>query len=150
SPLNYAPARPFAPISSPAGFAGELAARLGPYKTVGWSEDTSALNAERVDEQAFLDDLDGTMDEVRKSTLAEVDRPDWDLLISVFTQTDRVAHMFYRLLDPTHPRYDPILAARFGGAVLQVYQRMDEIVGAIEGRLGPETTLLVVSDHGFH
>jgi predicted AlkP superfamily phosphohydrolase/phosphomutase len=150
SPLNYAPAHPFAPISAPGGYAGELAASLGPYKTVGWSEDTSALNAERIDEQAFLDDLNHTMDEVRESTLAELDRRDWDLFISVFTQTDRVAHMFYRLLDPTHPRYDPVLAARFGDAVLRVYERMDAIVGEVESRIGPETALLVISDHGFH
>src|SRR5256885_1407015 len=150
SPLNYAPAHPFAPISAPAAFAGDLARALGPYKTVGWSEDTSALNAERVDEQAFLDDLDQTMDEVRASTLRELGRPDWDLLVSVFTQTDRVAHMFYRFLDPAHPRYDAVLAARFGDAVLRVYQRMDAIVGEVLARLGPEATLLVVSDHGFH
>src|SRR5439155_1697230 len=150
SPLNSAPLRPFAPISAPGAFAGDLARALGPYKTVGWSEDTSALNAERVDEQAFLDDLDQTMDEVRASTLRELGRPDWDLLVSVFTQTDRVAHMFYRFLDPDHPRYDAVLAARFGDAVLRVYQRMDTIVGEVLARLGPEATLLVVSDHGFH
>src|SRR5438094_542563 len=90
------------------------------------------------------------MDEVRASTLRELGRPDWDLLVSVFTQTDRVAHMFYRLLDPDHPRYDAVLAARFGDAVLRVYQRMDAIVGEVLARLGPEATLLVVSDHGFH
>lgn len=150
SPLNYAPAHPFAPISSPGDYAGSLASALGPYKTVGWSEDTSALNAERIDEQAFLDDLNHTMDEVRASTLLEVERPDWQLLVSVFTQTDRVAHMFYRFLDPEHPRYDPVLAPRFTDAVLRVYQRMDEIVGTVQDKIGSETTLLVVSDHGFH
>jgi len=150
SPLNYAPAHPFAPISAPPGYAGELEHALGPYKTVGWSEDTSALNAERIDEQAFLDDLDKTMDEVRAATLHELERPDWDVFVSVFTQTDRVAHMFYRLLDPAHPRYDSVLAARFGDAVLRVYQRMDEIVGTVQDRIGTEPTLLVISDHGFH
>src|SRR5262249_28446605 len=69
---------------------------------------------------------------------------------SVFTQTDRVAHMFYRLLDPAHPRYDGVLAARFGDAVLGVYERMDAIVGEVLERVGPETTVLVISDHGFH
>jgi len=150
SPLNYAPAHPFAPISSPLGYAGELAAALGPYKTVGWSEDTSALNAERIDEEAFLADLNQTMDEVRATTLRELDRPDWQLLVSVFTQTDRVAHMFYRLLDPAHPRYDPALAARYGNAVLDVYRRMDAIVGEIVDRVGNDTPVLVISDHGFH
>ena len=150
SPLNYAPAHPFAPISTPGPYAGELARQLGLYKTVGWSEDTSALNAERIDEQAFLDDLFQTMDEVRRSTLEELARPDWQLLVSVFTQTDRVAHMFYRLLDPAHPRYDAALAAKFGDAILRVYERMDEIVGEVVKDLTPGTTLLIVSDHGFH
>jgi predicted AlkP superfamily phosphohydrolase/phosphomutase len=58
--------------------------------------------------------------------------------------------MFYRLLDPEHPRYDAVLAARFGDAVLRIYERMDEIVGATVTRLGADDTLLVISDHGFH
>src|SRR5437870_5835373 len=52
--------------------------------------------------------------------------------------------------DPEHPRYDAVLAARFGDAVLRVYQRMDGIVGEVLDRVGPEATLLVLSDHGFH
>src|SRR5207244_65525 len=91
---------------------------------------------ERVDEEAFLTDLHRTMDEVRASTLHELERPDWDLFVSAFTQTDRVAHMFYRLLDPTHPRYDPVLAARYGDAVLRVYERMDAIIGEVPERPG--------------
>lgn len=150
SPLNYAPARPFAPISAPGDYAGDLASSLGPYKTVGWSEDTSGLNSERLDEEGFLADVNRTMDEVRASTLHELERSDWQLFVSVFTQTDRVAHMFYRLLDPKHPRYDAGLAARYGNAIRDVYRRMDGIVGEIVARLAPETTLLVISDHGFH
>jgi predicted AlkP superfamily phosphohydrolase/phosphomutase len=150
SPLNYAPARPFAPITSPDAFAGDLAGRIGLYKTVGWSEDTSALNAERIDEAAFLDDLNRTMDEVRASTLAELERSDWQLFISVFTQTDRVAHLFYRLIDPQHPRYDAALAARYGDAIEQIYRRMDTIVGEVTAKLAPDTALLILSDHGFH
>jgi predicted AlkP superfamily phosphohydrolase/phosphomutase len=150
SPLNYAPAKPFAPISAPGSYAGDLASALGPFKTVGWSEDTSGLNSERLDEAGFLADLNRTMDEVRASTLRELEQPDWRLLISVFTQTDRVAHMFYRLIDPAHPRYDAALAARYGDAILDVYRRMDAIVGEIVAKLDPQTTLLVVSDHGFH
>ncbi len=150
SPLNYAPAKPFAAISSPEHYAAALAAALGPYKTLGWSEDTSALNAERIDEQGFLDDLNHTMDEVRASTLRELAGKDWALLVSVFTQTDRVAHMFYRLLEPSHPLYDAALAARFGDAILRVYERMDGIVGEVLAKLGPETALVIISDHGFH
>jgi predicted AlkP superfamily phosphohydrolase/phosphomutase len=58
--------------------------------------------------------------------------------------------MFYRLLDPAHPRHDAALAARYGDAVLDVYRRMDAVVADVAGRVGPETTLVVISDHGFH
>ena len=150
SPLNYAPAAPYAAISSPASYAPELASTVGLFKTVGWSEDTSALNAERFDEEAFLADMNHTMDEVAVGTQTALERHDWDLLVSVFTQTDRVAHMFYRLLDPGHPRYDAQLAVKYGDAILRVYQRMDAIVASVASRIGPETTLLIVSDHGFH
>ena len=49
-------------------------------------------------------------------------------VVSVFVETDRTAHMMYRLMDEQHPRYDRELAAKHGDAVLQTYRRMDEIV----------------------
>src|SRR5439155_1172445 len=54
------------------------------------------------------------------------------------------------LLDPAHPRSDPVLAARSGDAVQRVYERMAAIVGEVVDKLEPDTTLLVISDHGFH
>src|SRR5262249_28876235 len=32
----------------------------------------------------------------------------------------------------------------------RVYERMDAIVGEVTDKLGPDATLLVISDHGFH
>src|SRR5262249_37084450 len=52
--------------------------------------------------------------------------------------------------DPAHPRYEPALAARYGNAVLDVYRRMDAIVGEVVDRVGNDTPVLVISDHGFH
>jgi predicted AlkP superfamily phosphohydrolase/phosphomutase len=58
--------------------------------------------------------------------------------------------MFYRLMDPEHPRYDAALAKRHGDAILREYQRMDRTVAEVLAKLRAEDTLLVVSDHGFH
>jgi predicted AlkP superfamily phosphohydrolase/phosphomutase len=58
--------------------------------------------------------------------------------------------MFYRLIDPEHPRYDPDLAARHGDGIQRVYRKMDSIIGEVLRRLGPDDVLLIVSDHGFH
>jgi predicted AlkP superfamily phosphohydrolase/phosphomutase len=151
SPISFHPRAPYAPISHPRGFAGELADDLGHlYKTVGWDHDTSALNAEVLDDGAFLQDMDAIEQDRKRMLLARLARADWRLLIWVSTAPDRAAHMFYRLIDPEHPRYDAALAQRFGDAIQREYQRMDATVAEVLGKLRDDDTLLVLSDHGFH
>ena len=42
------------------------------------------------------------------------------------------------------------LAAKYGDAILESYERMDRIVGEVERAMKPGGTLIIVSDHGFH
>jgi predicted AlkP superfamily phosphohydrolase/phosphomutase len=151
SPISFNPRDPYAPISYPRAFAAQLADAIGhDYKTVGWDHDTSALNAEVIDDAAFLQDMDAIERDRKAMLMTQLARPDWDLLIWVSTATDRVSHMFYRLLDPEHPRYDPVDAERFGNAIEHEYERMDATVSDVVAQLHPEDTLLILSDHGFH
>jgi predicted AlkP superfamily phosphohydrolase/phosphomutase len=151
SPISFHPRDPYSPISHPRAFSAEIADDLGHlYKTVGWDHDTSALNAEVIDEAAFLKDMDAIEQDRKRMLQARLARSDWELLIWVSTATDRVAHMFYRLTDPQHPRYDAALAKRFGTAIEHEYQRMDATVGEVLSKLGKDDTLIVLSDHGFH
>lgn len=150
TPLSMHPRAPYSPFTYPRAFGAQLADEVGLYKTVGWDHDTSALNAEVVDDGVFLADMDSIEAQRRKMLLDRLDKPDWDLLIWVSTATDRVAHMFYRLIDPEHPRYDAALAARYGNAIEAEYQRMDATVAAVLEKLRPDDTLLILSDHGFH
>jgi predicted AlkP superfamily phosphohydrolase/phosphomutase len=57
--------------------------------------------------------------------------------------------MFWRLIDPHHPEYDAALAAKYGQALPEFYQQMDQVLGEIMARMDDRTTLLVLSDHGF-
>ncbi len=150
SPINWHPASPPLPMSSPEGFSAELFERLGPYRTLGWPEATWALNEDRIDEATFLDDLDKVFDDRAQAILSRVDAGTWDLLVGVIETTDRVQHMMWRLIDPEHPMYDAELARLHGDAILHVYQRADRFIGDLLGRLPQNTTVLVVSDHGFH
>ena len=151
SPISFDPRDPYSPISHPRGFSGELVKDVGHlYKTVGWDHDTSALNAEVIDEAAYLKDMQSIEDDRRRMLQSRLDRNDWELLIWVSTATDRVAHMFYRLIDPQHPRYDAALAKRFGDAIEREYQRMDETVAQVLPKLRKDDTLIILSDHGFH
>jgi predicted AlkP superfamily phosphohydrolase/phosphomutase len=150
SPLNIDPDSPALPVSSPNGYAAEIARKHGLMKTVGWWHDTWALNEEKIDEGVFLDDLFRTTQTLEDVTLDELKNDPPSLLVSVFTSTDSVSHMFYRLIDPQHPRYDPELAKQYGDAILRVYERMDEIIGKVEQAMKPNGLLIIVSDHGFH
>jgi Type I phosphodiesterase / nucleotide pyrophosphatase len=150
SPVNWNPDNPPSPMSAPASFARDLYERLGPYRTLGWAEATWPLNEDRIDEKAFMDDLYRAFDDRAQVILQRLDSRQWDLLVGVIEATDRVQHMMWRLIDPSHPMYDKELAAKFGDSIERVYRRCDDFVGEVVSRVGPDTPILIVSDHGFH
>jgi predicted AlkP superfamily phosphohydrolase/phosphomutase len=150
SPVNWKPDAPPLPISSPSSFAGDLFERLGHYRTLGWAEATWPLNEGRMDEHTFMEDLYKAFDDRAQVILSRIDARNWDLLVGVIESTDRVQHMMWRLHDPQHPMYDAALAEKFGDSILRVYRRADQFVGEVLERIDPGTTVLVVSDHGFH
>lgn len=150
SPVNWKPDNPPLPMSYPESFSADLFERLGPYRTLGWAEATWPLNDGRMNEQTFIDDLYRAFDDRAQVILSRIDAKNWDLLVGVIESTDRVQHMFWRLMDPKHPMYDASLAARFGDAIERVYRRSDQFVGEVLEHLEPGTPVLIVSDHGFH
>ncbi len=153
SPINFNPARvpPNVALSAPRHFSRDLAQDLGLFKTLGWAIDTWALNENRIDEKAFLEDLFFTERKRKEIMFHELAKKDWRLFVGVFEGTDRVQHMFWRTLDPTHPAYSAEEAAQYGGTILKVYQEMDETVGEVMKRfVDSHTILFVLSDHGFH
>ena len=151
SPINFDP-RSLPPgfrISTPAGWASDLAKEHGPYKTLGWQIDTWAISEGFATEQIFWDDMTWTVEKSRKMFAANL-ASDNDLIVQVFEFPDRVGHVFWRIMDPRHPAYDAALAAQWGDAILKSYQIMDAIVGdAMKAAEQRKAALMVLSDHGF-
>jgi predicted AlkP superfamily phosphohydrolase/phosphomutase len=149
SPVNFHPdCHPIA-FAWPPDYSEALRKRFGLYKTIGWPEDTWSLPSGVGDETLFLEDMNFTLakdEEILTGLMS--DKVD-DLYIHIFYFTDRIGHLFWRFLDPSHPAYDPKLAARYAPEVLKAYQKMDEIVGRARELAGPEALFLVCSDHGF-
>jgi predicted AlkP superfamily phosphohydrolase/phosphomutase len=108
------------------------------------------LNEERIDEATFMEDLNKAFDDRAETILNRIDAKNWNLLVGVIETTDRVQHMMWRLIDPQHPMYDAELARVHGGAIESIYRRADEFVGEVLKHLDPGTTVMIVSDHGFH
>jgi predicted AlkP superfamily phosphohydrolase/phosphomutase len=97
-----------------------------------------------------MDDLYRAFDDRAQVILQRLDARQWDLLVGVIEATDRVQHMMWRLIDPSHPMYDKALAAKFGDSIERVYRKCDEFIGEVMSRVDETTPILIVSDHGFH
>ncbi len=135
-------------ISSPRDWAASLKQEVGPFKTAGWAVDTWGVSEKVVDEDVFLEDVRQTVGAFRALLLRFLEG-DERLLVHYFEFTDRVGHILFRFMDPEHPYYDAERAPRYQEAFMKSYQLMDDIVGEVESRLGPDDVLIVLSDHGF-
>ncbi|HXV75364.1 MAG TPA: alkaline phosphatase family protein, partial [Candidatus Polarisedimenticolaceae bacterium] len=149
SPINFHPDCHPVAFAWPPDYSDQIRRRFGLYKTIGWALDTWSAPSGVGAEELFLEDMDFTVSkyaEIMDGLLAD---RDVDLYIQIFYFTDRIAHLFWRFIDPGHPLYDPAQAARYAPRILEAYRRMDELVGRARERAGDDAVFIVCSDHGF-
>ncbi len=149
TPIHIDPEAPAMPISHPEVYSVYLAKRFGPFATLGLAEDTWALNERVIDEAAFFDQAMAFCDEREKMLFDAIEHTREGLVTTVFDTTDRVQHMFYRYLDPTHPANRDKESTEHKDAIQRVYTHVDGIVGKVLAQVGPDATVIVMSDHGF-
>ncbi len=147
TPLQIDPGKPALPISHPFTYAVYLARSQGPYATLGIAEDTSSLNENVIDEGAFLAQCDFIHEERELMFFDALDKTPRGAVIGVFDITDRVQHMFFRYLDDEQPQRSGKVGHR--NAVRDIYMRMDDLLGRVMEKVGDESVLMVMSDHGF-
>ena len=149
TPINIDPNKPALPISHPFTYAVYLSKTQGRYATLGLAEDTSALNEDVVDEDAFLKQTQLIHAERERMFFDAIDKTNRGAVVCVFDITDRLQHMFFRHLDPDHPANEGRDNTTHRGAIRALYQQMDDLVGRTIDRLDDDTVLMVMSDHGF-
>ncbi len=150
SPVNIDPGNPALPISTPGSYAKELEKKFGPYFTKGFPTDTSALDNGVLDDAEFLEMDDRVLRESLAMYDYEFGRFDSGLLFYYFSNTDQRQHMFWRLIDPGHPAYDAKLAEKFGNVIESTYIAMDKVLARTMAKMDKDTTIIVMSDHGFN
>lgn len=148
SPIQIDPRDPVIAITSPNGYASELAERIGLFHTIGMPEETWSLNEEQISDASYLDMVRTTLAESEAMFFDTLERRDSELIVSVFVQTDRVSHMFWRGLDAGHPLHASV-DERGRNAIQWIYGEADRILGRTLKMLGPNDRLIVLSDHGF-
>ncbi|MBI3921400.1 MAG: alkaline phosphatase family protein [Armatimonadetes bacterium] len=73
----------------------------------------------------------------------------WDFFMVIYRAADAVQHFFWKHIDPKHPRYCREEAEKYGDVILKLYQQLDELLADTLLQIDEDTTLVVVSDHGF-
>jgi predicted AlkP superfamily phosphohydrolase/phosphomutase len=151
TPINIDPDRPAMPISHPFVYAIYLAKLHGPFATLGLAEDTWALNERVIDEDAFLKQAWLIFEERKRQLWDAIDKTRRGFVTCVFDTSDRISHMFYRYLDPSHPANAGKDVETHKDTIPAMYGKMDELIGEVRAKLGddPDTLLCVISDHGF-
>jgi predicted AlkP superfamily phosphohydrolase/phosphomutase len=149
TPINLDPLSPAMPISTPSGFAAELARGTGRFYSQGMPEETSALSSGVFDNEDFLRQATLAAEESRAQYRDLLARFDDGFLFYYFGTLDLVSHMMWRTMDSTHPAHDPVADAPYRNVIEELYVEADEIVGETLQSMDDDATLIVMSDHGF-
>ena len=70
----------------------------------------------------------------------------WDFFMMVEMGVDRLHHGFWKYCDPEHPKFVP--GNPYEHVFRDYYQAVDARIGELLSHVGPETAVLIVSDHG--
>ncbi len=151
SPINIDPATPSMPISHPKIFSVYLSKLIGSFATLGFAEDTWALNERVLSEEGFYQQVYSYQDEREKTFFDTFRKYKKGLIVQVFEATDRIQHMYWRYLkDSGSPAEHSSNDDHIVNAVYGSYKRMDDFLGKLTPKLSEKDLLLIVSDHGFN
>lgn len=134
-PLQIHPLHSLWRYASPRGFVKQAWGDSGGFLSLGWPQDTTALEEGLISDDQFLDLCQQIFETRKRVFLNNLDRFNEGLLACVFDTLDRVQHMFW------HDRPD---------IVEEWYLKLDTLVGQVhEIAEAQKLHLIVISDHGF-
>ncbi len=137
-PLQIHPLHSPWPYATPGSLVRDAWKNASPFLTLGWPQDTNALEDACISDEQFLALCDSIFESRQKIYLRLLRNFREGVLAGIFDCLDRVQHMFLR------DRED---------IVFSWYERLDKFVGQTRreiDKLGLEKhRFLVLSDHGF-
>ena len=129
----------------PSGIVEEIEAQLGEPYVLGTSAVYKKGNVGKI-----LDEFHRVLTYHMQAARYLLDKEPWDLFFGHLMVTDSMQHELWHLLDPTHSAHDPAEAKQHMPRIEEIYQRIDsEFLGPIVEALDGQTSLLIMSDHGF-
>ncbi|MFQ5508890.1 MAG: alkaline phosphatase family protein [Leptospirillia bacterium] len=103
----------------------------------------------KIDSNFLMDDLDDILTKRADTTRHLMQSRPWDVCMVCFTETDRLHHYLWRAIDPDHPDADTEEVRTERERFKTFYRNLDAHIGKLIEAAGPDTNLIVMSDHGF-
>ncbi len=147
TPLQINPEEPHTPISGPKDWSEDLHDVLGPFYTQELPEETKAFSEGVFSGREFWEQSQFVFGERRRALDHVLDTFEEGLLFFYFGSVDQGSHMLFHFADTEHPMYEPDDLLRNG--IRTLYEEMDEALGRVLEAVDDDTTLIVMSDHGF-
>jgi len=149
SPINLDPKKPALPIFNPEEYGEALVRDLGYFYTQGMAEDTKALTYGILNDREYWTQSQMVTSDWLRAYRWHLDKFQSGFLFFYFSTLDLGQHMFWRYLDPKNPNYAEALQSGLDDPIGQLYRQMDQALGMALEKIDRDTTLIVMSDHGF-
>ena len=139
--LSPADAKDFS--SDPAAFDEMKKALGGTYRA--WA----TVTHDGGHEADALADLTGFLKEHLAAVEYMATHHDWDLFMYDLMATDRIQHELWHAWDPAHDKARGRDLEKIRQGFVAFWETLDAGVGLILEKLGPDTNVILMSDHGF-
>jgi len=149
TPINIDPANPSMTICTPEDYSGKLCEAVGPFYTQGFPEDTKALSNGVFDDEEYLVQANMVLSERIRLFEHEFNNFSDGLFFFYFSSIDQNSHMLLRTMDENHPLHNSGASPQVKGAIKNFYKTMDNVLKQTMRKVDNNTTLIVLSDHGF-
>jgi predicted AlkP superfamily phosphohydrolase/phosphomutase len=132
------------PFTHPESLAGELERAGAPFPINGMSWTTFRHRPE-----PFLAEAVELVRARQRATEHLLDTTAWQVGVVVFVAPDRIQHCMSEYLSSDHPDYPRRSREPLAEKVRDVYRLLDEGLGRLVARTGPDDLVVFMSDHGM-
>ena len=137
-PLQIHPLHSLWLYATPSSLVKDSWNKIGPFLTLGWPQDTNALEDGCISDDQFISLCESIFESRKKIYFRLLDNFKEGVLAGIFDDLDRVQHMFLRTNQ---------------GIVESWYLKLDQFVGEVQEKINKlglqKYRFLVLSDHGF-
>jgi len=125
---------------------GELTDQdLGPFVPLG-----AKIDQQKDRRLRTLAKLVADVSSIHGAATALMQLEPWDFMAVYYDGIDHFSHTFMRYHPPRRSDVSEADFEIYSGVVETAYRFHDQMLGALLALAGPETTVIVMSDHGFH